>query len=458
MELSLNRQHTQQPGLPPGPANRLWGLANLYNIQGARLLPFAERLASYGDVSYCKLGPYSLYFFNHPDYVHEILIEQADNFYKPSLQKRVFRQVIGDGTFNADGPFWKQQRKLVQPAFHAKRIQAYVDIMVKETSALLDSWQPGREARQLDLYQEMLKVTMAIIAQSMFGADVKGQETQISRALTTCLDTQTRQMQALIQIPGWIPTPRHLKFKKAIKFFDDLIYAFITERRQSQEDRGDLLSMLLLAADEAHSMSDKEVRDEALTLFTAGHETTANTLAWTWLSLSRHPEVEAKLVEEIKRVLGSRPPTMADLRELPYLEMVVKETLRLHPPAYALLREPLEDVTVGGYRVPKGSAVMVSQHVLHRDPRFFERPAEFMPERFAEDYPNPCPRYAYFPFGAGPRICTGQSLAMLETQIILAMIVQHCTIRIMPNQDVRPTVVLLQRPGHALHATIQART
>ncbi|HLY26106.1 MAG TPA: cytochrome P450 [Aggregatilineales bacterium] len=457
MELSLDRQPGHSGALPPGPSNRFWGLENLYHFQGARLLTLAQRLACYGDAAYCKLGPFPLYFFNHPDSVREVLVEHADSFYKPRRQKEVIGQVIRDGTFNADGPYWKQQRRLVQPAFHAKRIEAYADIMVNETSALLESWDLGQTAREVDLYQEMLKVTMAIIAQALFGAEIKGQAAAISHALKVCMDTETRQMQSLIRVPQWVPTPRHLEFGQAIKFFDQLIYGFIHERRQSQEDRGDLLSMLLLAADEAHTMSDNEVRDEALTLFSAGHETTANTLAWTWLLLSQHPEVERKLAEEVRRVLGQRSPGLADLSKLPYVEMVIKEALRLHPPAYALVRETIQEVTIGGYRIPVGNIVMVSQHVLHRDPRFFEQPDKFMPERFAADTPNPFPRYAYFPFGAGPRICTGQALAMMEAQIILTMIVQHCSVRVDLDQDVRPNVVLLQRPGHGLRATIAAR-
>ncbi len=285
----------------PGPSTKFFGIDNLLIYQRDPLAAF-EHYAAYGDASHVALGLYHLYFFNHPDYIHDILVTQADKFNRWSRQKEVVGKVVGNGTFNADGDQWRKQRKLVQPAFHHKRIQTYADVMIRETQRLIDSWQTGQE---YDLAHEMLKVTMAIIAQTMFGADVQGMEATISHALTVCMETETRQMEAIIKVPDWLPLPRKLAFRRAIKTFDDLIYGFIRARRATGEDTGDLLSMLLLAADEEHggTMTDREVRDEALTLFSAGHETTANTLTWTWHLLAQYPEVEAKMVEEIERVL-----------------------------------------------------------------------------------------------------------------------------------------------------------
>ncbi|MHB8625165.1 MAG: cytochrome P450 [Aggregatilineales bacterium] len=440
---------------PPGLPNTLFGMINMIDLKRDNL-GFADRMARYGDVSFAKIGPYALYLLNHPDLIHQVLVEQWEKFNKWHVQKQVIGQVIGNGTFNIDGEYWKQQRKLVQPAFHAKRIAAYADVIVDETRRVIDSWQMGAE---YNLSQQMYNVAMTIISRLMFGADVQGREEEISQALTTCLEIETQQMQALFRLPAWLPTPAHLRFQRAIKLFDGLMNHFISARRRSNVDTGDLLSMLLLAADEERGghLSDKEVRDEALTLFSAGHETSANTLSWTWVELAKHPEIEEKLVEEVRRVLGDRVPTLQDLRNLPYTEMVIKESLRLHPPAWGFMREAMEDVTIGGWRIPKGNLVFLCPHVTHRDPRFFEQPAEFTPERFAAGYEKRIPRYAYFPFGGGPHICTGQSLAMMEAPIILAMMVQRCKFTLTPGQDFMPHIAILQRPGKRVRATVTPR-
>lgn len=455
MEISTTKATHVHQSLPPGPASRVFGVDLLLKQVQPDMLSFLDSMAAFGDVSYCRLGPLTLYLLNHPDLVHEMLVTQADSFYKWSVQKRVIGQVIGNGTFNTDGDYWKQQRKLVQPAFHMKRVQAYLETIVNETQQLTDTWQSGQE---YDLLHEMGKASMSIISKTMFGAAIAGREEAIAHALRVCLATETQQMQALFNLPNWIPTPSHVRFQAAIKMFDDLMYEFINTRRESQADNGDLLSMLLLAADEEHggTLTDQQVRDEALTLFSAGYETSANGLTWTLPELSKHPEVEAKLVEEVRRVLGDRTPTINDLRAMPYLEMVIKEGLRLHPPAVGIVREPIRDVTIGGYTIPKGSAVFVSQHVLHRDPRYFTQPQAFMPERFAADAP-PIERYAYFPFGGGPRICTGQAFAMMEMQIILAMLVQRFQFELTPGQSFKAEVAIVQRPKNGLRATVSAR-
>ncbi len=440
--------------LPPGPSNTLPEIIS-HSLHFQRdMIGFLDQMATYGDMVYVRVGPVHGYLMFHPDYVHEVLVAQADKFHKMGIQKKVIGKVIGNGTFNSDGEYWKQQRKLVQPAFHAKRIAAYADVIVSETEQAINSWQPGIE---YDMSREMLKITMGVISKTMFGTDIAGRQEVISHALDVCLAEETRQMTALYNLPDWLPTPNQIRFRRAIKLFDDLMYEFINTRRQSDEDRGDLLSMLLLAADEEHRMNDQEVRDEALTLFSAGHETSANTLTWTLAELANHPEVVTKLREEVDRVLGSRSPTLHDLRNLPYTERVIKESMRLHPTAHAFGREPIEDVTIGGYTILKGSVVMLSPHISHRDPRYFERPTEFIPERFVEGFEKTIPRYAYFPFGGGPHVCTGQALAMMELQVVLAMLVQRCDFTRTPGQSAKPKIVLLQRHGDGLRMKVKPR-
>ncbi len=451
------RAPSVRPGskLPPGPPHPLFGLGMMNAVQHD-FLGFLDNMASYGDLSYTPLGYLRWYQINHPDLIHEAFITQADKLHKWRVQKKVIGQVIDKGTFNIDGEHWKRQRKLVQPAFHFKRIAAYLETMVEETSRLLDSWQVGHEYNMLT---EMPKATMAIICRTMFGAEVYGNEDVLSRELGVCLHTEAEQMQALVRLPAWLPTTKHRAFQHAIKTLDDLIYGFIQARRASGEDTGDLLSMLLLAADEDHggTMTDKEVRDEALTIFSAGHETTATALTFAWALLAQNPEVEAKLTEEVTRVLGDRPPTLETLRAMPYLEMVVKETLRLHPPAFGTLRQPIEDMELGGYKIPKGSLIGISQHTMHRDPRYWEQPNQFMPERFSPEREKSITRYTYFPFGVGPHICTGQALAMMEVQVILALTIQRYRLSPIAGQAFQPEVVFLQRPVGGVRMVVESR-
>ena len=462
METSLNVSDVARPAnqRPPGPHGAWFGLLNLARLQ-QNPMGFAEKMAAHGDLSFAQLGPIAMYLAVHPDLVHDILVEQWEKFNKWSVQKKVMGQVVGNSSFNSDGEYWKSQRKLVQPAFHHRQVAGYAEIMVEETTRLIDSWQPGTE---YDLLQGMFGLTMAIITRTVFGADIHGRERAVSQALTICLESEADQMVSPIHLPTWVPTPAHRRFKKAIRFFDDLMSEFIDARRQPTADgneRADLLSMLLASTGDEGSgphLSNQEVRNEALTVFSAGHETSANALGWLWVELANHPEVETKLVEEINRVLGHRPPTLPDLRKLTYTDMVIKEVLRLHPPAWGFAREPNQPVVIGGWTIPKGSVIFLSPHVTHRDPRFWDRPLAFDPERFAEGWEKRVPRYAYFPFGGGPHVCTGQSMAAMELQISVAMFMQRCHFKLTPEQDFTPHLVVLQRPGLGIRATVQKRT
>jgi cytochrome P450 len=273
------------------------------------------------------------------------------------------------------------------------------------------------------------------------------------------LDATNQRINSAFQVPSWIPTRRNLREKRALAQLDALIQELIRARRASEQDAEDLLSILLMAVDEESGarMSDRQLRDEMMTLFLAGHETTANALTWTWYLLSKHAEVEARLLEELQRVLAGRPPTVADLPHLPYTEMVVREALRLYPPAPGFTREPIEDVRIGGYDVPKGSLVAVITYALHRDPRFFDDPEKFDPERFAPGWEERIPRYAYLPFGGGPRVCIGNAFAMTEARLILATVAQRYELSLEPNQEVVPVQLVTVRPKNGIRMRLAKR-
>jgi cytochrome P450 len=357
----------------------------------------------------------------------------------------------------SEGEFWKRQRKLSQPAFHAKRIQAYGETMVSYTQAMLDTW---TEDQVRNVNNDMMRLTLSIVVKSLFNTEIGEEANRIGEALTTVLDATTDGMRSLFfMLPEWAPLPRNIRNKRGVRQLDTIISRIIDERRGSSEDKGDLLSMLLLAEDEdGNRMTDKQLRDEVVTLVLAGHETTANALTWSWFLLSQHPEVEAKLHEEVDRVLGGRAPTLEDLRKLEYTNMIFKEALRMYPPIPAYGRETIVPVELGGYTLPAGSIINISPHVFHMDSRWWEKPEEFRPERFSKENEKQIPKYAYLPFGGGPRICIGNSFAEMEAVLLLATIAQQYRLRLDPaDQEVVPEPTLTLRPRHNLTMRLERR-
>lgn len=274
------------------------------------------------------------------------------------------------------------------------------------------------------------------------------------------LDASNQRINSAVQIPDWVPTARNRRERRSLAKLDVMLQEMIRTRRESSSDGGDLLSSLLSAvdADDGTRMSDRQLRDEMMTLFLAGHETTANALTWTWYLLSQHPEVEARLLDETRNVLRGRTPTASDLPSLPYSDMVVREAMRLYPPAPGFAREPIEDVNIGGYVVPKGSLITVSTYALHRDPRFFPDPESFDPERFAPGWEERVPRYAYLPFGGGPRACIGSGFAMMEARLVLSTVAQRFQLRLEPNQQVVPMQLVTVRPKHGIRMRLTRRS
>ena len=361
-------------------------------------------------------------FANHPDLVEEVLVTQHRKFIKHYRLRKTGR-TLGQGLVTSEGELWRSQRKLAQPAFHRERINRYAQFMVDYTERMLASWASGQVR---DVQADMMNLTLEIVAKTLFDAEIGGESADASAAMETLERGFIARTGHLLAPPIWLPTPLNVRLVRAIRRLERIILSIIAERRKSGEDRGDLLSMLLHAQDEdsGRRMSDQLLRDEVMTLFMAGHETTANTLAWAWLLLARHPEVEARLHAELDEVLGGRPPTVADLPRLVYTERVVTETLRVYPTVWTLGREATEPVELGGYRIPAGMTIFMPQWVIHRDARWYDDPEVFRPDRWADGLMQRIPRYAYFPFGGGPRICIGNNFAMMEATLILATIAQ----------------------------------
>jgi cytochrome P450 len=358
--------------------------------------------------------------------------------------------------FTNDGDFWKRQRKLVQPAFHTRRIGAYAETMVEYAQDAIRDWRAG-ETVEVDLAMNAL--TMRIIAKTLFDADVSAEAREAGKAIATVLEDVNERLNQVVPLPRWVPTSKNRRFYAAVDRLNRLIQRFIDERRKSGDDKGDLLSMLLMAqdADDGGVMTDKQVRDEAMTLFGAGHETTAVAMTWTWYLLSQHPEVEAKLHAELDSVLAGRAPTLAHLPRLPYTEMVLKESMRLYPPAFTVIREVTTPFTLGGYDFTPGSVIIVNIYGIHRDARFFPDPDRFDPERFAPENEKRLPKYVYLPFGGGPRICIGNAFAMMEAALLLATIAQRWTFRLAPGQVVEPQRKFTIRPKYGMKMIVEPR-
>jgi cytochrome P450 len=437
---------------PPGPKGEFL-IGSMRQFRRQRLDFLMSNMLNYGDIVFMRFGPRALYQLNNPDAIQYVLVKAADKFYKSPMLKRATRKAIGEGLLTSEGEFHKRQRKLVQPAFHHNRIARYAEAMVDYTTQMLNGWKPGQ---QRDIHHEMMRLTMQIVARTLFDADVSSDADTIGQAISIGIEATSERITKPFALPEWIPTPLNVKRRKAAEVITHTIMNIINARRDSGEDTGDLLSMLLMGQDEnGEGMTDKQIYDEVVTLFIAGHETTANALSWTLYLLALHPEIEAKLVDELRAVLGEYPPTVGDLGKLQYTDQVIKEAMRLYPPAWVITRQAIEDVIIGGYEIPAGSIVLMSPYVMHRHPRYWDEPEKFMPERFVPDWEDRIPKYAYFPFGGGPRICVGNQFALMEANLVLATLIQRCSLTLGQQVETEPLVTL--RPKHGIPMTIKIR-
>jgi len=437
---------------PAGPKN-LPIVGNLYAFRSDPLGFLADAAHKYGDLVYFRVARQHMYLVNHPDYVREVLVSNQGNFIKSRALQRA-KILLGEGLLTSEGQHHLRQRRLVQPAFHRERLAAYASAMSECSVRWREGWQAGST---LDVSTEMPHLTLSIVAKTLFNADVRSQASEIGDAMTTVLQMFRLLLMPFSEYMEKLPLPYVRRFEKARARLDSTIYGLIRERRKSGQDTGDLLSMLLLAQDEDDRMSDQQVRDEALTLFLAGHETTANALTWTWYLLSQHPEVERRLHQEIDEVLGGRAPEMADVPNLRYSEMILAEALRLYPPAWAIGRMATGPFSLGGVEVPGKSICILSPYLVQRDARWFPDPQRFDPERWTPEARDSRPKFSYFPFGGGARVCIGERFAWMEGVIVMAAIAQKWRLRLAPDQTVEPLPLITLRVKTGLRMIVEPR-
>jgi cytochrome P450 len=436
--------------LPPTPKGRFL-VANAREWVENPLNFLLKCAREYGDVTRLRLINQQVYILNHPDAIKDVLVNNSAAFPKVVSPRNLIRVLAGNALMGLEGDFWRRQRRLVQPAFHRARINAYGNIMVSYTERMLATWQNG-ETR--DIRDEMMRLTLEIVVKALFDADATGAIKDVSDMIETA--SQQSQTWGLLSDTTYENTD--IWQTTAVQNLDNMVFDIIRERRASGEDRGDLLSMLLHAQDEDNtSMSDQQLRDEIIGLFLAGHETTANTLSWLWYLLAQHPEVEARMLAELDEVLGGRAPTVADLAQLHYTEMVLQETLRLFPPIWFMSREAAHDTEIMGYHVPAGTSMVLCPWVMHRDPRYYDNPEAFIPERWDGDLPKQLPRFAYFPFGGGHRLCLGQSFASMEVVLLVATIAPKFRLNLVPGHPVITQPLVTLRPRHGIKVTLAKR-
>ena len=444
--------------LPPGPRGApMLGLA----LQVLRdPLATLMRLAQYGDIVCIRVFKQYRILLNLPEYVEQVTIVQHAKFHKSTLTKDVTERLLGQGLLISEGDFWRRQRRLAQPAFHRSRIAEYGATMVECADMHSKTWRDG-EIR--DLAQEMMAMTLDIAVRTLFGTRLVSEAGNVGHSLGFLMRYSLRKARSPLKIPENWPTPANRRAKRETEFLDSLVYRIIAER-QKEIDSGapnphnDLLAMLMSAMDEdGTQMTPKQLRDETMTLFLAGHETTALTLSWTWYLLSENPLAEARLHEELQNVLGGRPPQVADLERLPYLKAVTSEVLRLYPAAYTIARTSIVPCTVGGYDFPVDTTFVMSQWVMHRDARYFEDPEAFRPERWLDGLENRLPTGAYFPFGDGPRRCIGQGFALLELGLVVARVAQQFRFKLVPGHPVVPEPLVTLRAKHGIRMTVHVR-
>jgi cytochrome P450 len=417
---------------------------------------FLRKLAqSHGDLVHFRVGPQDLYLVSNPDWIKDILVTHQTNFTKSRFLERA-KILLGEGLLTSEGEFHRRQRRLVQPAFHRDRLLGYASSMVDCTVHTRERWTDGA---QLDMSREMARLTLAVVSKTLFNADVTAEADGIGAALTEVMSLFDLVIMPFSEWVEKLRLPSFRRFEKARDFLDETIYKIIAERRASNEDTGDLLSMLLLAQDEdgKAGMDDKQIRDEALTLFLAGHETTANALMWTWYLLSENPSAAEKFYAEVDRVLEGRLPTFDDLPRLKYTEGVFSEAMRLYPPAWNIGRRTKTEYAMGDYRVPAQSILLMSPWVVQRDPRWFPEPDRFLPERWSFQG-DERPKFSYFPFGGGTRVCIGERFAWMEGVLLLATVAQKWRFKLVPGHPVATDALITLRAKHGMRMVAERRS
>ncbi|HMF93757.1 MAG TPA: cytochrome P450, partial [Vicinamibacterales bacterium] len=410
----------------------------------------------YGDVVQYRMAGERVFLITDPQYIKDILVTHNRNFTKSRGLERT-KRILGNGLLTSEGAVHLRQRRLMQPAFHRDRIAGYGRTMVEHADRMRGGW---RDGTALDIAREMNRLTLSIVGKTLFDADVESQAASVGEALTGVMESFWTTLLPFADLLERLPVPRLRRARMMRARLDAIIYRMIADRRASGRDHGDLLSMLLTAQDEDDGgvMTDQQVRDEAMTIFLAGHETTANALTWTWYLVSEHPEASQRLHQEVDRVLQGRLPSVEDIPRLPYVERVVTEAMRLYPPAWLIGRRAIAEYAFGPYLAPPRAILIMSPFIVHRDARYFRDPERFDPDRWTPERKASLPPFAYFPFGGGPRRCIGESFAWMELILIVATIAQRWDLRLVPGHPVAPQPLITLRAKHGMRMTVTART
>jgi cytochrome P450 len=441
---------------PPGPKGH-YLLGNLAAVSSDWLGFYSRCVKEHGDVVRLRYLHVPICLVIHPRDIEYVLVTNPGNFTK-SADYRALARVLGNGLLTNEGKEWQHQRSLIQPAFRRENILSYAPVMTHAAERMLDSWADGQER---NVHEDMMVLTLEIVAQCLFGAEVTEVAARVGQAMKVVTDRFLIDAGQALLVPFDLPNFLVPARRRAISDLNKIISNILHERRASNEAREDLLGTLLRVRDsEGRPMSDVQLRDELMTLFLAGHETTAIALSWTCFLIAQNPEIEAKLVEELREVIGQREPTIEDVPRLRYTEMILKESMRLYPAVWGIGRRAIADCEIGGYRVAAGTNIFIFQFLTQRDSRFFSDPDTFDPERWREDPVRlgKIPRFSYFPFGGGPRVCVGASFAMLEATLLLAMIQRRFHLELIPGHSVKPVASVTLRPQNGIHVTVRRRT
>jgi len=429
---------------------------------------YTRVMREHGDLVKVHYGPIVGYHVTHPDYISHILIKNNRNYCRNDMSRQLLIMITGQNVLSSEGDYWFKQRRILQPVFLRKRIQGFSEIMTQNAAQMLDRWQELPDNQALDVNEEMMELTYKIVGLSLFGVDLSDSSSQMGHIMNVNNEFFMYRIANVTAPPLWVPTRRNREFKKAQTLLADLGPSMVSQRRQEIAEQGtadeagrqyDMIDLLLEARyeDSGEGMADEQISMEINTMLGAGHETTSNTLSWTIYLLSQHPDVEAKVHAEVDRVLDGRVPTVEDLKELVYTKMVLNESMRLYPAAWAMSRQTIEPDRLGKYDIPAGASTLISIHAVHRHPDFWDDPERFAPERFAPEKVKEMHRFAFMPFGGGPRQCIGQGFAEMESQLLLTMIAQRFRLRLVPGHPVEPEPLITLRLKHGLMMTLEKR-
>lgn len=436
----------------PGPRGH-WLLGALPRMRRDMLGFFEQCFREHGDIAYFRLGSRRAILLSDPDAIEQVLVTENRRFIK-NYGLQFLKPLLGNGLLLNEGDSWLRQRRIIQPAFARPRVETYATAMVECTERMLATWRDGEER---DIAADMLRLAMEIAGRTLLGIDVTGRYSEMTRHLEAITGDFLRRFAAPLPLPDWVPTRANRRLLATVRKLDALLQALIDERRATGQSGGDFLSLLMAARDEddGRGISDKQIRDEVMTMFLAGHETTANALSWSWYLLAQNPAEQSRVYEESSRVVAGSAPTVAEVPLLVHTEYVLREAMRLYPPAYVIGRRPIEDCTIAGYFLPRGHNVLMSQWIVHRDARWYDDPLAFYPDRWTGDQASKLPKYAYFPFGGGPRVCIGNTFATFEATLILAMIARRFKLQLVNAAPIKILPAVTLRPAEPIRVRIE---